>query len=280
MKRDFTGKVAVVTGAGGQRGIGRATAVRLAREGADIALIDIPWVPTPSSSDPQQEWRGVHSVCEEIQALGRKALAFEASVSSEHEVQEAVRQTLDAFGRIDFLVVNAAARPAGDRVPVVELPEAELRRVLDVNLIGSFLCCKAVGAHLQQQERGAVVIVASQSARIGKARFGAYAASKFGQLGLMQAFAHEMGPHNVRVNAVCPGVIDTARIDFAVQAGSAPGAIDDSGRNRVLAEQQRHIPLGRVGMPDDVAATIAFLCSDDARHITGQSIGVDGGSRM
>jgi NAD(P)-dependent dehydrogenase (short-subunit alcohol dehydrogenase family) len=278
VKRTLSGKVALVTGAGGRRGIGRSTALRLAQEGADIVVVDIPWSKSFRAVDERGTWKGVHSVVEELQALGVRALGLEASVAIEAEVQGAVHHALGMFGQIDILVANAAARPGLDRVPVTDLKEEELRRVLDVNLIGSFFCCKAVGQHMMQRQQGAVAIVSSQSARIGKARLAAYAASKFGQTGLMQAFAHEMGPYGVRVNAVCPGLIDTARVDWSAQTATGSGQADE--RDRMVAEGVRGIPLGRIGTPEDVAATIAFLCSDDARHITGQSIGIDGGSRM
>lgn len=280
MRRDLSGKVAIVTGAGGLRGIGRTTALELAQAGADVVAVDLPYAPETRPADEQDTWRGVHSVADEVRALGRRALAVEGSVCNESDMRRMLDETLAAFGNVDILVVNAAARPGADRVPVVDLEKDELARVLDVNLVGAFLCCKVVGRHMQARQQGAVVIVASQSARIGKARLSAYAASKFGQIGLMQAFAHEMGPHNVRVNAVCPGLVDTARIDWSVQTDDSAEADVEERRERLLADQARHIPLGRVGAPEDVAATIAFLCSDGARHITGQSVGVDGGSRM
>jgi NAD(P)-dependent dehydrogenase (short-subunit alcohol dehydrogenase family) len=181
---DFRGKVALVTGAGGRRGIGRATALRLARDGADLALLDIPWPIDQRAVDERDGWNGAASVAAEVEALGRRALVLEADVSDEAQVEAAVAEALARFGRIDILVANAAARPGGDRVPVVELPHDDLARVIGVNLIGTFHCCKAVGRHMASRgQGGAVVIVSSQSGRIGKPRMAAYAASKFGQIG-------------------------------------------------------------------------------------------------
>jgi NAD(P)-dependent dehydrogenase (short-subunit alcohol dehydrogenase family) len=275
---DFKDKVALVTGAGGRRGIGRETALRLAREGADVALLDIPWPAGQRAADERDGWDGVASVATEVQTLGRRALALQADVSDEAQVHAAAARTIAHFGRIDLLVANAAARPGADRVPVIELAQEELQRVIGVNLIGTFLCCKAVGKHMVQSGNGgAVVIVSSLAGRSGRARMAAYAASKFGQIGLAQAFAHEMAPHGVRVNAVCPGPVDTARLDWST-SGSADCPAD--ARADMLAGRARDTPLGRVAAPADVAAVIAFLCSADSAHMTGQTLGVDGGVRM
>jgi len=274
---DLQDKVALVTGAGGRRGIGRATALRLARGGADVALIDISWAAGERAPDERVDWNGAASVAEEVRALGRRALALDADVSNEAQVEAAVEQVLSHFGSIDILVANAAARPGGDRVPLIGLPKAEFDRVIRVNLAGTFLCCRAVGAHMARVRKGVVVIVSSQSGRVGKPRMAAYAASKFGQIGMMQSLAHEMAAYGVRVNAVAPGAVDTARLDWSAQAGADPGG---DARARFLAEQARGVPLGRIAAAEDVSGVIAFLCSDDARHITGQVIGIDGGSRM
>lgn len=279
MRYEFEGKVALVTGAGGRRGIGRACALRLAREGADIALMDVAWPVSERVHDEQGEWNGVASVAKEIEELGRRALALVADVTNEKQVQHAVQATLAKFGRIDFLVANAAARPGGDRVPLADMPEAEFRRVLDVNTVGTMLCCKAVAAHMMEARRGAIVIVSSQSGRIGKAKLAAYVASKFAQVGMMETLAHEMAPFGVRVNAACPGLVDTARLDFSARTTGTSSDFD-LARERLLADTVKGIPLGRVATAEDVAGPIAFLCSDDARHITGQQLGIDGGSRM
>ena len=243
--------------------------------------MDIHW---PADQRPvdedDQQWDGVRSVAAEIEALGRRALALEADVSSEREVEEAVRKTASTLGNIDLFVANASARPGGDRVPIIDLPVEELRRVIDVNLIGTFICCKVIGKNMVAAGRGgAVVIVSSQSARIAKPKIAAYGASKFGQIGLTQAFAQEMAPYQVRVNAVCPGLVDTARLDWSIKARAGSTEADEI-RARMLAEHSKGIPLGRVGTAEEVASVIAFLCSSDSSHITGQAIGIDGGSRM
>ena len=279
MRHEFEGKVALVTGAGGRRGIGRATALRLARDGADVAVLDVAWPVEQRPKDEREQWNGVASVAKEVEAFGRRALALEADITVESQVQAAVAETIAQLGQIDMFVANAGARPGDDRVPVIELPEQALRRVISVNLIGTVLCCKAVGKHMAEKRNGTVVIVSSQSGRIGKARHAAYAASKFGQIGLTQAFAHEMASYNVRVNAVCPGLVDTARLDWNAATLPSSGSLEQT-RARLLEDQAKAIPLGRIGSADDVAGVIAFMCSEDSRHMTGQVLGVDGGSRM
>lgn len=242
MTQRFSGKVALITGAGGRRGIGRATALRMASEGADIVLLDIAWPVEQRATDERDHWNGVASVASEVKGMGRRALALEVDVSAEDQVQAAVQKALECFGRIDYLIANAAARPGADRVPVVDLPEEEIRRVISVNLIGTFLCCKAVGKQMSERREGAVVIVSSQFGRVVPARASAYGASKFAQIGLMQAFACEMAPYNVRVNAVCPGLIDTARLDWSAAAGRSDAPAENEA-NRVAMAQAHQIPL-------------------------------------
>ena len=280
MLADLTGKVALLTGAGGRRGIGRATALRLAASGAHVALVDIPWPNAMRPVDEQEAWNGVDSVAAEVEALGCNALAMRADVTVEDQVQDAVARTLQRFGRIDILVANAAARPGADRVPVIDLPEDALRHVLSVNVVGSFLCCKLVGKHMVQRKGGGtVVIVSSESGRVGKARLSAYCASKFALLGLTQSFALEMAPYDVRVNAVCPGVVDNARLDWS--ARTVPGSDSaEAARAQIVAEAGRVTPMGRAATSDEVASVIAFLCSNASSHVTGQALGIDGGSRM
>lgn len=282
MTYDFRGKVALVTGAGGRRGIGRATALSLARDGADVALLDVAWPPDQRPSDEQAGWKGLASVAAEVEALGRKALTIEADISNERQVQAAVEKTLARFGGIDIFVANAGARPGGDRVPVLDLPEEELRRVLSVNVVGTFLCCKAVGRRMVERGKGgSVVVVSSEAGRMGRPRMAAYSASKFALIGLTQAFALEMAPHRVRVNAVCPGTVDTARLDWTARTRLGDSDLSaDEMRARMLETRGREIPLGRVATAEDVASVIAFLCAPESRHMTGQALNVSGGTVM
>ncbi|MDO8531822.1 MAG: SDR family NAD(P)-dependent oxidoreductase [Dehalococcoidia bacterium] len=282
MTYDFRGKVALVTGAGGRRGIGRATALRLARDGADVALLDVAWPRDQRPSDEQADWKGLASVAAEVEALGRKAMTIEADISNERQVQAAVERTLARFGGIDIFVANAGARPGGDRVPVLDLPEEELRRVLSVNVVGTFLCCKAVGRRMVERGKGgSVVVVSSEAGRTGRPRMAAYSASKFALIGLTQAFALEMAPHQVRVNAVCPGTVDTARLDWTVRTRLGDSGLSaEEMRARMLETRGHEIPLGRVATAEDVASVIAFLCASESGHMMGQSLNVNGGTVM
>jgi len=277
---DLTGKVALRTGAGGRRGIGRATSLHLAGLGADIAVLDVAWPSASRPADEQEDWNGVNSVADEIEALGRGALSLVADVTDEHQVNTAVASTLERFGKIDLLVANAAARPGPDRVNVIDLPENALRHVLSVNVVGSFLCCKAVGKHMVERGGGGnVVIVSSESGRVGKARLAAYCASKFALVGLMQAFALEMAEYGVRVNAVCPGVVDNARLDWTART-LAGNSSAEKARAQIIADASRATPLRRSATSEEVASVIAFLCTNASSHMTGQALGIDGGSRM
>jgi len=282
MAYDFRGKVALVTGAGGRRGIGRATALRLARDGADVALLDVAWPPDQRPSDEQAGWKGLASVAAEVEALGRKALTMEVDISSERQVQAAVERTLARFGGIDIFVANAGARPGGDRVPVLDLPEEDLRRVLSVNVVGTFLCCKTVGRSMVDRGKGgSVVVVSSEAGRQGRPRMAAYSASKFALIGLTQAFALEMAPHHVRVNAVCPGTVDTARLDWTARTRLGDSGLSaEEMRARMLETRGREIPLGRVATAEDVASVIAFLCAPESGQMTGQALNVNGGTVM
>jgi NAD(P)-dependent dehydrogenase (short-subunit alcohol dehydrogenase family) len=263
----LAGKVAVVTGAGRMRSIGRPIAVELARAGCDIALTGTGRPPERYPADERAAgWRDIASVADEVRALGRRALAVVSDVASEAAVATLAERVVSELGRVDIVVNNAGAARGEDRVPVVELAPDAWRRVLEVNLTGSFLMSKFFGRKLIEQGRGGSIVNISSIA--GKAlppNTAAYAASKAGLQALTASMAQEMGKHQVRVNAICPGVIDTSRMD-------------DLGRGEAWdAFIQGAIPLGRAGSGLDIAAACVFLCSDQGAWITGQSYNVDGG---
>ncbi|HXG03335.1 MAG TPA: SDR family NAD(P)-dependent oxidoreductase [Candidatus Binatia bacterium] len=276
----LTGKVAMITGSGGQHGFGRAIARRLAAEGADLLLTDV----TPTgmkvvASKPTGDWRGLEAVADEVRAAGRRAVTATLDVRDADQVQAAVKRALDEFGRLDILVNNAAAPPGADRVPVVELGEEAWDTVLDVNLKGAFLCARAAArVMLERGTRGRIVNMSSNCGKVGYPRMAAYCASKFGLIGFTQALAMELAPAGITVNAICPGGADTDRLDYL---GRRPdGSFDPALRARAIAERAAAIPLGRLATPEDVAAVTAFLVSDEAEYITGQAINVAGGSVM
>jgi NAD(P)-dependent dehydrogenase (short-subunit alcohol dehydrogenase family) len=276
----LTGKVAMITGCGGEHGFGRAIARRLAAEGADLLLTDVaPAGVKVVPSKPTGGWRGLEAVADEVRAAGRRALTALADVRSAEQVEAAVQRALDAFGRLDILINNAAAPPGADRVPVVELGEEAWDTVLDVNLKGAFLCSRAVArVMLERGTRGRIVNMSSNCGKVGYPRMAAYCASKFGLIGFTQALALELAPAGITVNAICPGGADTDRLDYL---GRRPdGSFDPALRARGIAERAAAVPLGRLATPEDVAAVTAFLVSDQAEYITGQAINVAGGSVM
>jgi 3-oxoacyl-[acyl-carrier protein] reductase len=241
------GKVAVVTGAA--NGIGAATARRLASEGARLAVVDL------NAGDLDQAVRAI------VEA-GGEAQAFAADISKAADVARMIQQAKERFGRIDILVNNAGI----NRDAIAHrLTEENWDAVLDVNLKGSFLCAQAVMPIMREQNDGRIVNTASIAA-LGNVGQSNYAASKAGLIGLTRTLALELSRYNIRVNCVAPGGTDTR-----MTAG-----IPDQIRETIM----QRIPLKRFASPDEIAAAHAFLVSDDASYITGQTIFVDGGTSV
>lgn len=279
---DLTGKVAVVTGAAGRHGIGRAIAIRLAREGANVVVTDVEQsLEAIRPADRQEGWQGLTSVVEEIQGLGRQALGLFSDVSDSAQVADMVGQTLDRFGHIDVLVNNAGSRPGPDRVPVVELEEDAFDEVMRVNVRGTFLCSRAVARHMIDRGGGGKIIVISSGAgKRGIARYAVYCASKFALIGFTQSLAHELAPHQVNVNAICPGLVDSERVDFIAAALVPEGQSAEEHRALMVRERNTRVPLGRIAVGDDIAKMAAFLSSSESDYVTGLAISVSGGSEM
>jgi NAD(P)-dependent dehydrogenase (short-subunit alcohol dehydrogenase family) len=273
-------KIAMITGAGGEHGLGRAIARRFADEGADLFLVDVsPTGLRVSASTPAGGWRGIEAVAEEIRARGRRAATALADVRSAAQVEAIVARALDAYGRIDVLVNNAGAPGSFDRSLVVDLTEDAWDTVLDTNLKGTFLCSQAVArTMLDRAVRGRIISMSSQWGKKGGARRAAYCASKFGIIGFTQSLAQELAPSGITVNAICPSAIETERLDHL---GLQPdGTVDLHQREIRIKDIGAATPVGRVGRPDDVAEVAAFLAGDAAEYITGQSINVTGGGVM
>ena len=274
----LNGKVALVTGAGGEHGVGRAIATRLAQEGADVILNDI--VENPYAGR-RVGWGGIPEVVREIEALGRQAMGILADVSDAAQVDSMVRQGLERFGRIDILVNNAGSRPGPDRVPVVDLDEDAWDTVQRVNVKGTFLCCKAVAREMiDRGQGGKIIIISSTAGKRGVARYAAYCASKFALIGFTQSLALELAPHRINVNAVCPGSVDTERLDYMAAALAPEGESAEEYRAQMVQQRTLRTPLGRVALGSDIARTVAFLASSECDYLTGLSISVAGGSQM
>jgi NAD(P)-dependent dehydrogenase (short-subunit alcohol dehydrogenase family) len=264
----FDGRTAVVTGAGRMRSIGRPIAVELARAGCDVVLTG-----TGRSPDryPEHErevgWRDIESVAEEVRAQGRRVLTLVSDVSDVAAVEQLAETVLSELGRVDFVVNNAGAARGEDRKPVIDLDPEAWRTVIDVNLTGTFLMSKVFGRHLADAGNGGCIVnISSIAGKRFSADTSAYAASKAGIQALTACMSREVGRYGIRVNAICPGIIDTSRMD-------------DIGRGEQWQELVAAlIPLGRAGTGDDIAAAVVYLCSDQGSWVTGQSWNVDGGT--
>ncbi|MDP6115031.1 MAG: 3-oxoacyl-ACP reductase family protein [Planctomycetota bacterium] len=271
---DLKGKTALVTGAGGKHGIGRAIALRLAAEGADVVVNDL-------NSEGNGDWSGLPAVVDEIEALGRRSLGLTGSVTDASDVDRMVQTIVETFGGIDILVNNAAAPAGPDRVPVTELDESDFDLVQSVNVKGTFLCCRAVTrAMIERGCGGRIINTSSTAGKRGVARYAAYCASKFAVIGLTQALAMEVAPHNINVNVICPGLVDTERVHGIASGLKPDDKTTEEFRTEMLEQAEENCPLGRPGEPTDVAKTVAWLASDESDYLTGQAIIVSGGSLM
>jgi NAD(P)-dependent dehydrogenase (short-subunit alcohol dehydrogenase family) len=270
----------MVTGCAGERGLGRGIARRLAAEGADLVLTDVVATGTRVVATKRvSPWGGLASVASEVQAAGQRAFTALLDIRISDQVNDVVARAIETFGRIDILVNNAAAPPGADRVPVVDLPEEAWDAVLDTNLKGAFLVSKAVArSMLQAKVKGRIVNIASDRSKIGTASLAAYCASKFGLVGFTQSLAMELAPSGITVNAVCPGGVDSERLDYLGRRGD--GEYDEDVRVAEIARRAARNPMGRLTTPHDVAEMVIFLASDGAQYVTGQAINVTGGAVM
>jgi 3-oxoacyl-[acyl-carrier protein] reductase len=239
-------KVAFITGA--RRGIGRAIALKFAHEGADVVLV--------ARSAPEE-------LAQEIQALGRKALALAVDVADASACEAAIKQAVSEFGKIDILVNNAGITDDG---LLLRMKLEQWQRVLDVNLSGTFYCTKAAVRPMLKGEGGRIINITSVVGQMGNAGQANYAASKAGIIGFTKSIAKELGSRGITCNAIAPGFITT---DMTAELGE-----------EAKAGLIGNIPLGSLGEAEDIAEAAAFLASDGARYITGQVLNVDGGMVM
>ena len=243
------GRVAIVTG--GSRGIGRAVVELLADLGADVVVNYVRGEGAAEATVNAARGRGVN------------AISCAADVANPLEAQRLINTAIEHFKRIDILVCNAGI---WEGAPLEEMTEDLWDRTLDINLKGTWSVCRAVVPHLKQQRSGKIVIVSSTAGQRGEANYSNYGASKGGQIAFTKSLADELGKWSINVNSVAPGWVDTEMTE---------AALGDSKQREAIA---RGIPVGAIAKPEDIAAPIVFLCTDWARHITGEILNVNGGA--
>ena len=261
---NLDGQIAVVTGAAS--GIGRGIAMRLSLEGASVVAGDL-------------DGKATESLIQEVVKLGNRGLALKVNVSVERDVQRMVEETLKEFGQIDILVNNAGIGTTG---LIIDHSVEDWEKSMSVNLKGTFLCSRAVAKEMIPRKHGRIVNIASIGGKEGEEFIGGYCASKFGVIGLTQVMAKELGRHRITVNAVCPGYIWTPMWEkMAIWFKESFPALADKSPQEIFEARVKSVtPLRRPQTPADIASLVAFLVSEEAKNINGQSINVDGGARM
>jgi len=254
-------KVAIVTGAG--RGLGEAIALRLAREGCKVAAADI-------------NFSTVERTAQKIKEIKGDSLPLKVDVTKSNQVKLMVEKTVAKFGRLDILVSNAGIVKSYE---LTDFPEEEWRKVIEINLVGYFLVAREAAKIMKKQKSGVIIQINSKSGKKGSYWNSAYAASKFGGIGLTQSIALDLAPYGIRVNAVCPGNlldsplwVDSLYEEYAKKWGIS--------KKEVRKKYESRVPLGRGCQYEDVANVVVFLASDEASYMTGQAINVTGGQVM
>ncbi|HOO56330.1 MAG TPA: SDR family NAD(P)-dependent oxidoreductase [bacterium] len=269
---DLSGKVALVTGSARAKGIGRAIAYKLASDGADIVFADL----CKDKGPDDEVWKELQDRVAEVESLGRKALACHVNITDDKLINEMLDEVDEKFGRLDIVCNNAGAA-FGMNLAFLISPD-DWRKMLDINLTGTFLMSRAVVQKMIKYKNGGVIINTSSWRGHTPIHFlGAYSAAKAGVISLTQTMALELAPQNIRVNAICPGKVDTdmERMGWQMKADAFGKDIED-----VIKEEKAKIPLGRIAKPEDIAAVVAFLVSDEGSYMTGQAINITGGMTL
>ena len=268
---ELDGKVAIVTGAGRLRGIGRAAAVTFARLGSDVVVTGTGRNPeTFPLEEKEIGWRDVESVADLIRAEGRRAMPLVVDVTDLSQVEGMIEKTLEEFGRVDILVNSAAYRVGEDRVPIIELDPDVFKSVMDVKVTGTYLCTRAaIKPMIEQGEGGKIVNISSTAGKRGSANRLAYDGANFAVVGMTQSMARELGRYGINVNCVCPGLLTTHRGDMLIER-----------TGRTWQQVAANTTIGRNGTDEEVGNFVAYLCTEAASWIHGQSINHDGGNVM
>ncbi len=266
-------KVAIVTGCARERGIGRAIAMRLAREGANVVAADYCRSMAEYPDAKFGQMSELQALCGEIGKLGRRAIAVRVDVTDEGEVAAMAEAAMKEFGRIDILCNNAGGGVGGG--PVAQTTLDAWNKTVAINLTGTFLCAKHVAPKMIAGGRGGRIInTASIAGKRGGPMMAAYCAAKHGVIGLTRSLSMELGQFKITVNAVCPGFVETQLFEGLI---NMVGATRNLNREQVLKTFVSQVPLGRMEAGDDVADVVAFLASDDGGYMTGQALNICGG---
>lgn len=274
---NLTGKVAVITGAARKRGLGRAIALRLAADGADIVVTGRPGA-QPNAAEIDAGWLGLPSLTAEIEGLGRRCLPVECDVTKPADAK-ALAQAIDsAFGRADILVNNAGDASNAGNARILDMEDDVWYRTVDVNLNGVYLVTKAVGGLIRTSGGGGSIInISSLAGRRGLPDYGAYCATKFAVVGMTQQLAIELAADGIRVNCIAPGSHSTDMMDGTLGRTAEQYGI---GVDDALGQIKTVVPMGRQGLASELAAACSFLAGADASYVTGQTLNVDGGAQM
>ncbi|GIX48905.1 MAG: oxidoreductase [Candidatus Tectimicrobiota bacterium] len=259
------GKTAIVTGGGG--GIGRAIALCLAREGANVCLSDV-------------QLEGAQRVAQEVEALGRRTLVVPCDVARWPEVEQLAAKTLEAFGQIDILVNNAGIfTPLG--LPFLNNTEEDWDRAYAVNVKAHFLTCKAVVPHMMARRYGKIINIASIAGQLGSTTSPPYSVSKGAVITFTRCLARDLAPYNINVNAICPGLLWTPMWHYIAESLAQKGTLAGLTPRQIFEKRvQEWVPLQREQTPEDIGHAVVFLASEEARNITGHALNVDGGIYM
>jgi NAD(P)-dependent dehydrogenase (short-subunit alcohol dehydrogenase family) len=271
--RELEGKVALVTGCGRERGIGRACALALAGEGASVVISDVcrefePEIRLHGLGTRQ----GLDQAVEEIEARGGKAHAVECDVTAKADVERMVEETVSRFGSLDILVNNAGCAVGVGDLAIIS--EAAWDKTMAVNVKGAFLCSQAAAPHMIERGGGKVIMMSSQAGISAGARYGAYGASKHALIGLTQVLGAELAPHNIQVNAICPGLVDT---DLGYEQYGFLAGLSGLSVEKLREKLLEKIPVGRFETGEDVANVCLFLASARSDYMVGQALVVTGG---
>jgi NAD(P)-dependent dehydrogenase (short-subunit alcohol dehydrogenase family) len=282
---ELTGKVAIVTGAYGIRSIGRAVALKLASEGADVVVTDIDH-PADRIADEEARkgWTGIDDVAAEVRALGRRSAAIPCDLSSEAQIESLIASTVTEFGRLDILVNTARAFMKRDRVAVLDMTEAEWDWIMAINARAPMTMSRHAAKQMIAEGHGGSIV--HVSSMMGKRPMpgglgAAYGASKGALNMLIKSLAHEVAPFGIRANAVSPGLTATSRVSpDEKREAVAAGVSYEEYRKKWLAERGTSVPIGRAAEPEEVANAVYFLVSDLSSYMIGQCLNVDGGEVM